>query len=244
MTPAKRVPGTPARVPSQESLDSSSDKVSVYCRIRPPNLENDFSCARIEGENVVVLTPPETSRAYRGGTEERQYTFTKAFGENSTQKDVFTDVGLPLVKDLLTGRNSLLFMYGVTGSGKTHSMQGTQDDGGVMTRAIDVLFNSITDNVVNMKGIIVPDGLNGFSVQSPAKAMEDRQRELVNERQKPRQRVNLSNENLSNRIQDESAISDVDNSSVYAVFVSYVEVYNERIYDLLEKDVRAVGKTK
>ena len=113
-----------------------------------------------------------------------------------------------------------------------------------MTRAIDVLFNSITDNVVNMKGIIVPDGLNGFSVQSPAKAMEDRQRELVNERQKPRQRVNLSNENLSNRIQDESAISDVDNSSVYAVFVSYVEVYNERIYDLLEKDVRAVGKTK
>ena len=58
------------------------------------------------------------SSPYRGGGQETQYTFTKAFGENATQKDVFKDVGLPLVTDLLMGHNSLLFMYGVTGSGK------------------------------------------------------------------------------------------------------------------------------
>ena len=173
MTPAKRVPGTPFRdrAQSQESLDSISggEKVSVFCRIRPLNSENDTSCARLESDNVVVLTPPETSRSYRNGTEERQCTFTKAFGENATQKDVFKDVGLPLVKDLLSGHNSLLFMYGVTGSGKTHSMQGTPEDCGIMARAIDVVFNSIGKSLVSMKRVIVPDGFNDFRVQTPEK---------------------------------------------------------------------------
>ena len=245
MTPAKRVLNTPARAQSQESLESvGGDKVAVYCRIRPLNSDNEISCARLESDSVVVLTPPETSRAYRSGGHETQYTFTKAFGENNTQKDVFKNVGLPLVTDLLSGHNSLLFMYGVTGSGKTHSMQGTPEDGGVMARAVDVIFNSIGDNLVYMKRIIVPDGFNDFIVQTDAQAMEDRQREMVIERHTTRQRINLSNENLSNRIQDESIVDEVDRDAVYAVFVSYVEVYNEKIYDLLEKDTRGVAKTK
>ena len=221
--------------------------MAVYCRIRPPNSITDSSCARLEGDNVVVLTPPETSRAYRGGGKETHYTFSTAFGEEASQKDVFEAVGLPLVKDLVTGWNSLLFMYGVTGSGKTHSMQGTPEDGGVMARAVDVLFNSISDSIVRMKRIIVPDGFNGFTVQSEAKAMEDRQRDLIDERRKPKQRINVSNENLSNRIQDDSYVeieAKEKEGAVYAVFVSYVEVYNEKIYDLLEKDPRSISKTK
>ena len=37
-------------------------------------------------------------------------------------------------------------------------------------------------------------------------------------------------------------VEDVDYNGIYAVFVSYVEVYNERIYDLL--DPNGVNKTK
>ena len=70
------------------------------------------------------------------------------FDETSSQSQVFNVAGLPLVKDLLGGRNGLLFTYGVTGSGKTHTMQGIPNDGGVMTRAIDVIFNSIENRQV------------------------------------------------------------------------------------------------
>ena len=56
------------------------------------------------------------------------------FDEDSTQGAVFDKVGLPLVSDLLQGKNGLLFTYGVTGSGKTHTMLGHNRDGGVMTR--------------------------------------------------------------------------------------------------------------
>jgi len=48
---------------------------------------------------------------------------------------------------------------------------------------------------------------------------------------------NASDPNLSKRLPDETKVDDIDNNAVYAVFVSYVEVYNKYIYDLLE-DVR------
>ena len=73
-------------------------------------------------------------------------------------------VSLRLVKDLLQGKNGLLFTYGVTGSGKTHTMTGSPRDGGVMIRAIDVLFNSLEDRLVSRKNMIVPDRLNDFQV--------------------------------------------------------------------------------
>ena len=58
------------------------------------------------------------------------------FDESSTQAGVFDRVGLPLVSDLLQGKNGLLFTYGVTGSGKTHTMQGNIKDGGIMNRHV------------------------------------------------------------------------------------------------------------
>ena len=74
--------------------------------------------------------------------------------------------------------------------------------------------------------------------------MEDRQQEMISDLKKSRHKHNASNENLANRIQDESIVEDVDHHAVYAIFVSYVEVYNEKIYDLLEKDPRSIAKTK
>lgn len=34
-------------------------------------------------------------------------------------------------------------MYGITGSGKTHTMNGVPTDGGVLPRCLDTIFNSI-----------------------------------------------------------------------------------------------------
>ena len=68
--------------------------------------------------------------------------------------------------------------------------------------------------------------------------MIDRQQEMVNNRTTRQLRGNLSNESLSNRIPDSSIIEEVDGRAIYAIFVSYVEVYNEKIYDLLDTDTR------
>ena len=75
MTPAKRPKS------QESSLDSdcgTGEKVAVYCRVRGPPLTEEEPCVRLESEKVVVLTPPETSRSYRGGqVKEMHHTFTK-----------------------------------------------------------------------------------------------------------------------------------------------------------------------
>ena len=38
----------------------------------------------------------------------------------------------------------------------------------------------------------------------------------------------------SPRVRDPTAVSDVEEDNNYAVFVSYVQIYNNYIYDLLE----------
>ena len=39
----------------------------------------------------------------------------------------------------------LIFMYGITGSGKTFTMNGSSSNPGLLPRCLDVLFNSISD---------------------------------------------------------------------------------------------------
>ena len=39
--------------------------------------------------------------------------------------------------------NALLFTYGVTASGKTHTVQGPRNDAGLLPRSLDLIFNSL-----------------------------------------------------------------------------------------------------
>ena len=73
------------------------------------------------------------------------YTFSHIFPPKTSQSDFFGKTTLPLVRDALEGQNALLFAYGVTNSGKTHTIQGGGGEGnaGIIPRTLDVIFNSI-----------------------------------------------------------------------------------------------------
>jgi kinesin family protein 23 len=108
-------------------------------------LQNDEeSCVKVISQTTVSLLPPETGSAYRAANcKEFQHTFQRVFDERSTQKEVFDQVALPLVSNLIHGKNGLLFTYGVTGSGKTFTMTGDPQNGGIMPRCLDVIFNTL-----------------------------------------------------------------------------------------------------
>jgi kinesin family protein 23 len=133
---------------------------------------------RVTSDRTVVVTPPESAANFRSTTnKEIQTTFSHVFMPDVTQKDVFRTVALPLVENLVHGKNGLLFTYGVTGSGKTYTMTGESHDAGIMPRCLDVIFNTIKDYQTK-KFVFKPDKLNGFDVQSEADAMLDRQHEI------------------------------------------------------------------
>lgn len=61
----------------------------------------------------------------------------------TSQETFFEETALDLVEDVLNGNNALIFAYGVTNSGKTHTVMGKQDDVGLLPRSLSMMFKSI-----------------------------------------------------------------------------------------------------
>ena len=55
----------------------------------------------------------------RNALENRhKFTFSKVFDTLTSQKDLFDETIMPLLKDFFLGQNCLIFTYGITNSGK------------------------------------------------------------------------------------------------------------------------------
>ncbi|CAF0834960.1 unnamed protein product [Brachionus calyciflorus] len=205
------------------------DPVEVYCRIRPLNNENDESCLKILDESNLMLQIPECSASYRSGQiKQLVYSFTQIFDDQTSQKQLFEQVALPLVQDLLNGKNGLLFTYGVTGSGKTYSMIGNQHESGMLQRSLDTLFQSIQDKQVR-KNFFKADKMNSFEIQGDSDAPR-LSNNFTNSSKLNKQQQNFYNElQLTNKFQCQ-----INKDNYFSVYLSCIEIYNNYIYDLLD----------
>lgn len=105
--------------------------------------------------------------------EAGEFTFDRVFPANCTNLDIYEASSRPMIDKLLQGFNATVFAYGMTGSGKTFTMTGTEDEAGLIPLSVTYLFSKILEQ--SMRG-----------------------------------------------------------TSKYEVVVSYLEIYNEKIYDLLD----------
>lgn len=84
------------------------------------------------------------------GTEApKQFTFDMAYGDGIAQGKIYEESSAPIIANVLEGYNGTIFAYGQTGTGKTHTMTGVIGDEelrGIMPRAFDDIFRSITDD--------------------------------------------------------------------------------------------------
>uniref|UniRef100_A0A8C3UR59 Kinesin-like protein n=1 Tax=Catharus ustulatus TaxID=91951 RepID=A0A8C3UR59_CATUS len=209
----------------------------VYCRVRPLSRADQECCIEVINSTTVQLHPPDGFRVFRNGEyRETQYSFKEVFGTLVVQKELFDVVAKPLVEDLIRGKNGLLFTYGVTGSGKTHTMTGSPGDGGLLPRCLAMIFNSIGPFQAK-RFVFKLDDKNGVDVQSEVEALLERQRrEALPTPKTPAGKRQLDPEFADMiDIQDHCKVEEVDEDNVYGVFVSYIEIYNNYIYDLLEE---------
>ena len=237
------------------NASADCEEVAVHARVRPlGQYDPNERCVEVmEDGQTLQLACPATSARFFNSSRPVAFTFGRVFDETCGQKEVFAATGLPLVRELIAGRNGLLFTYGVTGSGKTHTMQGSLDDPGVMSRAVDVLFNSLEHRLVARRYMVLPaeDKLNDFQIQTVVDAASMQQKEIVfdlkrnNNGRRFISAANNSDPDLSARMWDETKADDVvENNMRYAVFVSYCEIYNKFIYDLLETERDMQGKPR
>ncbi|XP_041081930.1 kinesin-like protein KIF23 isoform X1 [Polyodon spathula] len=232
--------GKTPRRPAQKKPSNNSnlkDPVGVYCRVRPLGSEDQECCIEVISETTIQLHPPEGSKVNRNGEfKETQYSFKNVFGLNISQLELFDNVAKPLVDDVIHCKNGLLFTYGVTGSGKTYTMTGCPGEGGLLPRSLDMIFNSIGPYQAK-RYVFKPDDKNGMEIQTSVDALLERQkRESQTSAPKTlsRQRPDPEFADMIN-VEDTCKAEGIDEDSVYSVFVSYIEIYNNYIYDLLEE---------
>ncbi|XP_074150791.1 kinesin-like protein KIF23 isoform X1 [Sminthopsis crassicaudata] len=236
MKPAKsKTPRKPfLKKGTQASL---KDPVGVYCRVRPLSFPDQECCIEVISDTTVQLHTPEGYRINRNGDyKETQYSFKQVFGTLTTQKELFDVVANPLVDDLIHGKNGLLFTYGVTGSGKTHTMTGSPGDGGLLPRCLDMIFNSI-GSFQAKRYVFKSNDRNSMDIQCEVDALLERQkREAMPVPKTPSSKRQIDPEfaDMIN-VQEFCKAEEIDEDSVYGVFVSYIEIYNNYIYDLLEE---------
>ncbi|XP_065178180.1 kinesin-like protein KIF23 isoform X2 [Sycon ciliatum] len=230
---------TPHKTPRRPN--AAREEVQVFGRLRPLRSSENGPCVRVVGKTDMVLVAPEGSSQY-GRKAQHQHSFQRAFGAGSSQKEVFEEIGLPLVQDLLNTKNGLLFAYGITGSGKTHTMTGEPQDPGILPRCLDVIFNSI-QHLQAKKYTFMSNGKNSFEINTEAQAERERRRLYPGRNRRRHEETSVAD---TVRIPDSIVFDDVDPDSVYGVVVSFVEIFNDYVFDLLEdakpdKDMRDKG---
>ncbi|XP_059809004.1 kinesin-like protein KIF23 isoform X6 [Hypanus sabinus] len=228
---------TPRRPVKKPSNNRPKDPVGVYCRVRPLTASDNACCVDVISNTIIQLHPPDGIRVNRNGEfKEMQYCFKEVFGAFTTQKELFNVVARPLVEDLIHGKNGLLFTYGVTGSGKTHTMTGSPGDGGLLPRCLDMIFCSIGPFQAK-RYVFKPDDKNAMEVQNEVDALLERQKRDAQPSATPK----ISRQRMDPEFADMITVPEhckaegVDEDSVYSVFVSYIEIYNNYLYDLLEE---------
>uniref|UniRef100_A0A673XSZ5 Kinesin-like protein n=1 Tax=Salmo trutta TaxID=8032 RepID=A0A673XSZ5_SALTR len=209
---------TPRRPALKKTSHTQKDPVGVYCRIRPLGATDEECCIEMISSTTIQLHAPDGIKANRNG----EY------------KEV--QVGDFCFSLLSIG---LLFTYGVTGSGKTFTMTGSPGEGGLLPRSLDMLFNSIGP-LQAKRFVFRTDDKNGMEIQGQVDALLERQKRESNQQStvpKTPSSKQKPDPEFADMISPEEACKceGVDEDSCYSVFVSYIEIYNNYIYDLLEE---------
>ncbi len=108
-----------------------------------------------EGNQIAVEMKKDRGEIFvnRIGLDEppKQFTFDHCYDWFSKQVDIYNENALPIVQNVLEGYNGTIFAYGQTGTGKTHTITGEENDPierGIMPRTFEDIFKAIEDDSV------------------------------------------------------------------------------------------------
>ncbi|OWK55500.1 Kinesin-like protein KIF20A [Lonchura striata] len=270
---------------SQAVAEDNNGKLKVYLRVRPlksTEVEKgeDQGCVCIENSETLILKAPKNSFTMRStergvGQAVHRFSFTRIFGPEVGQKSFFDETMKQVVKDVLSGQNCLVYTYGITNSGKTHTIQGTTQDGGILPRSLATIFNSVGDQLYQAMDLKPALSNEVTWLDSRQVRQEETKKQMMLQRglweeelQTPLKRSHSAESQLqattsgsfdsgvaglssSSQLTNRSDLSqteelgpcwaDLDHISLtstgdvqFSIWVSFFEIYNELIYDLLE----------
>ncbi|CAA7026841.1 unnamed protein product [Microthlaspi erraticum] len=150
----------------ETSVDSHSSPTSSSARSKPPlhstgRVPHHASQSK-ENVTVTVRFRPLSPREIRQGEEiawyadgetivrnehnqSIAYAYDRVFGPTTTTRHVYDVAAQHVVNGAMEGTNGTIFAYGVTSSGKTHTMHGDQRSPGIIPLAVKDAFSIIQE---------------------------------------------------------------------------------------------------
>lgn len=122
-------------------------KVAVRCRPMSSS-ETKRGCGSVINikDNTVSIKAKNAKES-----EAKSFTFDHCYFTDTTQTQVFNDLGKNVVYQGLDGYNGTIFAYGQSGSGKTHTMMGSPEDKGIIPLISSEIFRALEAKLENAK---------------------------------------------------------------------------------------------
>ncbi|XP_034425712.1 kinesin-like protein KIF20A isoform X1 [Hippoglossus hippoglossus] len=241
-----------AALPAKGVVQSQSENLQVYLRVRPFTANESGNgesqeCVTIEGPDTVVLKAPRSCQSKSLPQTAQRFSFTQVFGAEASQRRVFECSVRGLVQGVLEGGNCLVFTYGVTNAGKTFTFLGPDHDSGLLPRSLSIIFNSIEGRLY-ARSDLKPQRCRDFSRLTPdqqvaessskrnlLRLLKESDKSLTSGRSTFLEGSSLSTDSMNSVSEADSFCLDVDSNIRFSVWVSFCEIYNDNIHDLLEQ---------
>jgi hypothetical protein len=121
-----------------------SENIQVVVRFRPLNEREISNDTRTHikintGDNSIVITDKNIVHDFK---------FDYVFDYASSQEEIYKIVALGAVESVCHGYNATIFAYGSSGSGKTFTMFGNENQRGIIPNACQTIFKYINNNMI------------------------------------------------------------------------------------------------
>ncbi|CRL03239.1 CLUMA_CG016192, isoform A [Clunio marinus] len=211
-------------VASKESISVQS-KFNVHLRLKPikdplPDVYN-FDIK----SNLVTVTSSMM-------TIERQYTFTSILDDNKDQKTLYDECVRPILADPFSSQGAVFASYGVSNSGKTYTILG-QENPGIVPRALAQIFSENHNQIEKYPACKLVNNQIAFLDDNKANSELMLSMDLLADAKKIRGK--LANQWVAideNHHFTQREVAE-EFQQIY-VWVSFLEIYNEKIIDLLK----------
>ncbi|KAI7882048.1 kinesin-domain-containing protein [Lichtheimia hyalospora FSU 10163] len=227
------------------STAKETTPVQVALRVRPLNSQDRAQPRFSQSTDSDVIKTFDTT--VNVVPHQKAFTFDHVFGTNSTQEQVFSSVASKLVDRFIDGYNVTILAYGQTSSGKTYTM-GTEvsdhphpDHQGIIPRAMAALFQELYSDPTSSSS---STSRTSSPLSSTPKISKRHSSNAVNNNSNlkaPSRLMRPSSmltppSNLSRRasfsVEQQQQRQQPANRR-FSVKVSFVEIYNEDLVDLL-----------
>ena len=104
---------------------SSEENIKCYLRCKPlsqSELDLDANCIKISSDRKTVNIDCSSI-----SKPDKSFPLDLIFPSTTSQSEIFSSVGLPMLSSFINGYNCTIFAYGQTGAGKTHTILGPLD---------------------------------------------------------------------------------------------------------------------